>query len=885
MFRDLLFRLRATFRRGVVDNELEDELRFHLEHQIEKNIRSGMSPEEAQRQARLSFGGLQRVTEQCRAAWGTRLWTAFTQDLRYGLRMMMKDRGFTFIATLILALGIGANTAMFSVLNAVLLRPSPYHDASRIVALQQSNPAIAGLEVTGVSPLEYLDYVARTHAFSAVGGVILDSTNLTGGSEPVRVKTGRITPSIFDVLGVEPMFGRRFRPEEDQYGGPAVVILSHGLWRQQFGADRKIVGSIIHLDKKPYTVVGVMPSSFKFPYDGTPYYEPAAAWVPMQFTPGDMQNRTDGYDVQAFARLKNGVTLAQAQQDADAARRSFQADHRDVYNAKFQPVSRVEPMKQMAVSTVRPVVLVLSGAVLFVLLITCANVANLLLVRSTARTREIAVRSALGASSLRVARQLITESVLLAMLGGTLGLSVAYVAIRVIAQIGSAELPRLSEVSIDVPVLLFTLGASVVTGIMFGLAPVFGALHIDLRTAISAGSHQSGSARGSLRWNNVLVVFETGAAMVILVSAGLLINSFIRVLRVPPGFDPRNVLIVRTAFDPATYPTPAARNAAKKRLLQQFAALPGVTKVGATTQLPLADERNIGVHVDGEDQDEFHMIANELVTPTYFDAMGISLQRGRSFSDQDRPDRPFVAVVSDSMAQKFWPDQDPIGKHLTWGGRWAFVVVGVVADIRLSALDAPPAPTIYMSMLQTEGGRSTSAAFAIRAASDPRGLIEQARHAVWSVDANLPVFDVATMNDVMSESLARRRFSTVLLGIFAGIALLLAAAGLYGVLSYSVAQRSHEMGLRIALGATPHAVRGLVLRAGLEVVSMGILVGVLGALATTRLMSNMLYGITVVDPATYAGVATLFVVTAMLACYAPARRATKVDPMAALRQE
>jgi predicted permease len=455
----------------------------------------------------------------------------------------------------------------------------------------------------------------------------------------------------------------------------------------------------------------------------------------------------------------------------------------------------------------------------------------------------------------------------------------------VISQIGSAELPRLSEVSIDVPVLLFTLGASVLTGVLFGLAPVFRALRIDIRTAISAGSAQTGSARGSRRWNNMLVVFETGAAMVILVAAGLLINSFIRVLRVPPGFDPTNVLIVRTAFDATNYPTPQARNNAKERLLQQFAAIPGVTKVGATTQLPLADERSIGVHMDGEPENEFHMIANELVTPKYFDAMGISLLRGRSFTDQDRPDTPFVAVVSDSMARKFWPGQEAIGRRVVWGGRWPFTVVGVVADVRLSALDAPPAPTIYMSMLQTEGGRSTSAAFAIRAASDPRGLVEQARSAVWSVDANLPVFDVTTMNDVMSESLARRRFSTVLLGIFAGIALLLAAVGLYGVLSYSVAQRSREMGLRIALGASPSAVRRLVLRAGLAVVGIGILLGVLASLAATHIMSNMLYGITVLDPATYVGVAGLFVLIAMLACYAPARRATKVDAMVALRQE
>jgi predicted permease len=807
------------------------------------------------------------------------------QDIRYAIRGLLRAPGFAIVALLTLAVGIGANTAMFSVLNAVLLRPLPYREPSRIVALQQSNPAIPGLEVTGVSPLEYLDYTQRTHAFSAVGGVIVSSANLTGGSEPQRIKTGRITPSVFDVLGVEPMYGRRFRPEEDHYGGPAVVILSYSLWRQHFNADRSVIGKTVRLDNVPYTVIGVMPGSFKFPYDGTPYYEPAQAWVPMQFTPGDMQNRTDGYDVQAFARMKDGVTLAKAQQDADAARISFQADHRDIYNGKFQPVTRITPMKQMAVSAVRSVVLVLFGAVLFVLLIMCANIANLLLVRATGRSREIGIRTALGASSLRLARQLITESVLLAVLGGVGGLLVGYGAVRIISRIGSVELPRLSEVSVDVPVLLFTLGASLFTGILFGLAPAFRAWRVDIRTAINAGSQQGGTARGSHRWNNTLVVVETGAAMVLLVAAGLLINSFIRVLRVAPGFDPSNVLIVRTAFDKASYPTPAVRNTAKERLLRQFAAMPGVQSVGATTQLPLADERAIGVHIEGEAANEFHMIANELVTPTYFQAMGISLLRGRGFTEQDRPDKPFVAVISDSMAGKFWPGQDAIGKRFEWGGRWGFTVVGVVADARLSALDAAPAPTVYMSMLQTEGGQSNSVAFAIRAVSNPAGLMEQARRAVWSVDPNLPVYDVMTMNAVISESLARRRFTTVVLGIFAGISLLLAAVGLYGVLSYSVAQRTREMGLRMALGASPGAVRALVLRAGLALVAIGVALGVIGAAAATHVMSNMLFGIPLIDPTTYVGVAALFLLIAMLACYAPARRATKVDPMVALREE
>jgi predicted permease len=811
---------------------------------------------------------------------------SFLQDIRYGLRGFLRAPGFAVVALLTLAIGIGANTAMFSVLNAVLLRPLPYRDPSRIVALQQSNMAVPGLETTGVSPLEYLDYRERTHAFSAVGGVIVDDMNLTGGSEPQRIRTGRITPSMFDVLGVQPMLGRAFRADEDHYGGPKLVILGYALWQQHFGADRGIVGRTVRLDNMPFEVIGVMPPSFKFPYEGTPFYEPAAVWVPMDFNPRDMQNRAEGYDVQAFARLKPGVTMAQAQQDAEAARNSLQADHRDVYNGKLQPVARVQPMKEMSVGAVRPLVIVLFGAVGFVLLIACANVANLLLVRATAREREIAVRSALGASSVRLARQLLTECVLLGIAGGLGGLAIGYAAVRSIAHTASSQMPRLSEVSMDPAVLAFTFGAAVLTGIIFGLAPALRAMRVEIYATLKANSQQGGAGRGRHRWNNALVVLETAATLVLLLGAGLLINSFVRVLNVAPGFDPSNVLIVRTAFDTSTYPTPVLRNAAKKRMLDQLAGIPGAQQVGATSQLPLSDSRAIGVHMEGEGENEFHMVQNELVSPNYFSAMGVSLLRGRSFTEQDQPGaRLAAAVVSDSFARKFWPNQDAVGKQLSWGGRSPFVVVGVVADVRLSAMDAPPPPTIYMSMLQTEGGRSARAVFAIRAKSDAAALIPEVRRMIWSVDPNLPVYDVTTMNGVVSESLAQRRFLTTLLGTFAAIALLLAAVGLYGVLSYSVAQRSREMALRIALGATPAGVRSLVLRGGLGVVGLGIAIGLAGGFIATRLMSKMLFGISAVDPATYATVAALLLGVALAASYVPARRATQVDPMAALRYE
>jgi predicted permease len=810
---------------------------------------------------------------------------SFFQDLRYGLRGILRAPGFATVAVITLAIAIGANTAMFSVINTLLLHPLPYRDPSRIVALQQSNPAIAGLEVTGVSPLEYLDYRARTHAFSALGGVIVDDMNLAGGAEPQRVKTGRITPSAFDVLGVQPILGRTFTENEDHYGGPRVVILSYTLWQQNFGGEKGILGRTLELDKMPYTVIGVMPASFKFPYDGMADYEPAALWIPMDFTPRDMQNRADGYDVEAFARIKPGTTLAQAQQDAEAARRALQADHSDVYTGKLRPFARVTPMPQVAVAGIRSLLLILFGAVGFVLLIACVNIANLLLVRAAGREREIAMRTALGASSGRIVRQLITECLLLSAIGGAAGLGVAYAAIRLIARMASSQLRRLAELSLDPAALIFTFAVAVITGLLFGLAPALRALRINIYGAIKSNSQQGGSAPGRFRWNNGLVVLETAATLILLLGAGLLLNSFVRVLRVSPGIDPDNVLIVRTAFDSATYPTAAARNISKTRMLDRLAAISGVKLVGATSQLPLADERSIGVHVDGEAENEFHMISNELVSPSYFQAMGISLLGGRSFTDLDRPDTPGAAVVSESFARKFWPGEDALGKRLSWAGRWPFTVVGVVADVRLSALDSAPPPTIYMDMLQTEGGRSARTVFAIRTSADPRGLIPEVRRAVWSVDGSLPVYDVTSMNSVVAESLARRRFMMLLLAAFAGIALILAAVGLYGVLSYSVAQRTREMGLRIALGATPRQVRRLVLRGGMALIGMGIALGLMGGLLATRLMSQMLFGIDAIDPLTYAGVAALLAGVAWAASSIPAHRATRVDPIEVLRHD
>ncbi len=805
-------------------------------------------------------------------------------DLRYGLRMLRKSPGFTTVALLVLTIGIGANVAIFSVVNTVLLRPLPYRDPARLVMIWESLPGI-GFNQVGTATGEYLDYRDRNRVFSGIAGYKNDTANLTGSGQPERIPITRASANLFSVLGVQPMLGRTYSAEEDRPGAAKVAILSYGLWKRRYGADGSILGRTIDLDGQPYTVIGVMPASFHFPFSSLPYSDKAELWVPVAFTTDEIADRVREFGTFTVARLKPGVSLQQAQEDVARVAAEFQKQYPQVYNGSVYVKPTASPLAADVVGKVRPMLLVLLGAVGFVLLIACANLANLLLARASGRTREMAVRAALGASQARLLRQFLTESVLLAAAGGGLGVAAAFWLVRLLVAFGPEQVPRLQDVAIDPPVLAFAAALSVLTGIVFGIAPAWRASRRELQSGLREASARAGTSRERLRLRDALVILETACSLLLLVGAGLLLNSFLRVLRVPPGFNPSGVLIARTQFDDTRYPKAEVCGAAEREIIARLRRLPGVRSAAFVTNLPLADPRGIGFRIEGRPANEFHNADNALVSEDYFQAMGIPLLRGRGFREQDTASTPLVAVINQTLARTYFPQQDPIGKRLVWGYRTPFTIVGIAGDVKFSALDSDVAPMIYMSNFQVTSGVSRHAVFVVRTGGDPASLASAASRTIWSVDKDLPVFGVTTMDDVLAASVAQRRFSMSLLGAFAVLALLMAAVGLYGVLSYSVSQRMHEMGLRLALGANTRDLLRLVIGQGIRVALVGVALGLVAGLAATRLLAGMLFGVSPLDPLTFVGVVAVLVAAAALASFIPARRATRVDPMVALRYE
>ncbi len=805
-------------------------------------------------------------------------------DLRYALRILRKSPGFTTVALLVLTIGIGANVAIFSVVNTVLLRPLPYHDPGRLVMIWESLPGI-GFGQVGTATGEYLDYRDRNRVFSGIAGYKNDTANLTGSGQPERIHITLASANLFSVLGVQPMMGRSYSAEEDRPGGAKVAVLSYGLWKRRYGADRNILGRAIDLDGQPYTVIGVMPASFQFPFSSLPYSDRAELWVPVAFTRDEIADRVREFGTFTVARLKPSVSLPQAQEDVARVAAEFQKQYPQFYNGSVYVKPTASLLAADIVGKVRPMLLVLLGAVGFVLLIACANLANLLLARATARSREVAVKSALGATRGRLLRQFLTESLLLAVGGGGLGVAAAFWLVRLLVLFGPEQVPRLQDVGIDPPVLAFAAALSVLTGIVFGIAPAWRASRGDLQSGLREASARAGTSRERLRLRDALVILETACSLLLLVGAGLLLNSFIRVLQVPPGFNPSGVLIARTQFDDTRYPKAEVCAAAEREIIARLRRLPGVRSAAFVTNLPLADPRGIGFRIDGGPANEFHNADNALVSEDYFQAMGIPLLRGRGFREQDTVSTPLAAVINQTLARTYFSGTDPIGKRLLWGDRTPFTIVGVVGDVKFSALDSDVAPMIYMSNFQVSSGVSRHAVFVVRTAGDSASLASAASRTIWSVDKDLPVFGVTTMDDVLAASVAQRRFSMSLLGAFAGLALLMAAIGLYGVLSYSVGQRMHEMGLRLALGANTSDLMRLVVGQGIRVALAGVAIGLLASLAATRLLAGMLFGVSPLDPLTFAAVVAVLVAAAALASFVPARRATRVDPMVALRYE
>jgi predicted permease len=798
-------------------------------------------------------------------------------DIRFAFRLFRRSPGFVVIAVLTLALGIGANTAIFSITDAILLRPLPFPDAGRLIRIWQSEPKM-GEGRLGAAPPEFAAYRDRTRAFSSVAGYQRASFDLTSGGGAEHLPGCRATASLFPTLGSRPLAGRTFTAQEELPGAPNVVVLSYTYWKLRYAEDRRIVGTTIRLNERAYQVIGIMPRGFIFPSTAATPGEPPALWTPLSFTNQQLTDWASSFDTGIVARLRAGISVSQAAGDVKRVAAQFQKEHPNVYSGNIVLDATAELWSPDLGERVPIVLAMLCGAVGFVLIIACSNVASLLLARAGARRREMSTRRALGASPMRLIRQVLTETAVLTIAGSILGCLLAYALLRVVGTLSVSEV-NAGAASLDIRVLVFTLALCGATCLVCGLAPAW-----TLQRA-GQSTRQVGGSRGARRMGRFLIMAEVCCSVVLLIGSGLLLRSWIRVLQIPLGFNPERALIVRTTLNRQRYASADRRHAVERDIEARLASLPGVGAVALTTHVPLADERQIGFVIDGHPRDEFHWADNALVSGDYFRAMGIPLLSGRTFSSVDTSSSQLAAVVNQSMAQQYWPREDPIGKGFKWGGRH-LTVVGVAGDVRVQGIDKPMAPTVYNSVYQVESGATTSAVFIVRThGEDPMRLASSAQNVIWSVDRGLPILGFGTLRQVVSTSLAIRRLSLALVGTFALLALVLSLIGIYGVLSHAVAQRTQEMGVRLALGARPIEITRLVVSEGVRLTIWGIVLGVAsGALASTTL-SKLLFGVPAFDPVSFVAGALMLLGAALLASYLPARRASSVDPMFALRCE
>jgi len=806
------------------------------------------------------------------------------QDLRYGVRILLKKPGFTLIAVITLALGIGANTAIFGVVNGVLLRPLPYPDADRLVMVWGKLPG-HGLNKLGASPPEFSDYREQNSVFSSIACYASLGFNLTGTGEPERITGTFVSPGIFALLKIEPISGRGFLPEEDQPDHDQVVVLSYGLWQRRFSGNANVIGQSMTLNGRSHTIVGVMPAGFQFP-DAT-----TDVWKPMSFTADDLsENQRGSHYLSVLARLGPGVTPPQAQTEIEAIAHRMQQEHPGLYEENSGWGATLVGLREDLVGDVRPALLVLLGAVGCVLLIACANVANLLLARALTRQREMAIRSALGASRWRVMRQLLTESWLLALAGGGLGALLAVWVTDWLVSLSPVEIPRLAEVRIDARVLGFTFAVSLLTGLLFGVAPAWQASQLNLNESLKE-SGKSTENRRSRRLRGALVAGEIAMASVLLVGSGLMLKSLYRLQHVEPGFNPENVLTMRLALPQSKYSEPPRQRAFFEQLLSKIELLPGVRDVGAVNFLPLSgtgNRRNFSI--EGQPEPKLNL-EFRMASPHYFRTLGIQLREGRFFDERDREDAPRVAIINETLARLFFPNEDPLGKRLKLGDvsspfPW-LTIAGLVRDVKHGGPEAETPPEMYVPYLQPllPNWNVPAMFVAIRADAEPLSLVAPVRNKVQELDPEQPIYSVTTMEQLLAGVTAPRRFNTLLLAAFASLALLLTVIGIYGVMAYVVTQRTREVGIRMALGASRRDVLKLVIGQGTVLIGTGSAIGVIGSLALTRVMSGLLFGVTSTDPFILAAVPLLLAGVALGACFVPARRATKVDPMVALRYE
>jgi len=977
----LPLRFRSLFNRGRVEQELSDELRFHLEKLIEENVAKGLTREEARYAALRELGGIDQIKEECRDMRQVNYTENFIQDVRYAARQLRRSPGFTIVALITLALGIGANAAIFSVVNAVVLRPLPYAHSERLVWIAEILPAFKAELASGGDYVDWKDHNQTLEHITAYDE--LASFNLTGRGTPMRVHAAQVSASFFATLGVEPHLGRGFTSDEDQPNGRYAVVLMHPFWQQYFGSDPEVLGQTVTLNATPYTVVGVMPGSFRFPGGGE-----VQMLVPLQLNEAHERLRVMNRLVSIIGLLKPGIPVARAHADLDAIRKRMQTAPPSVgpsgpeslpppevgqsalmrftrapglppasggtknterragapspvvrpeappgsgptservaqaagtmvaprthagppqappaaggargialrVNGPEETQLKVITLAEHLAGNLRPAMLTLLGAVGLVLLIACANVANLMLTRAFTRYREVAVRAVLGAGRWRLVRQLLVESVILALAGGLAGLLLAAWGVDVMARLIPPSLGgnilNVAHVSIDSHVLLFALGVSVATGILFGLAPALAATRLDLVERLKEAPQMAGArARRSLL-GGALVVAELSLALILLIAAGLLVKSFYRVLSINPGFVPEHVLTLNLSLTDSHYPKPEQRRAFFSEVLRRVGSLPGVRSATLADSLPL-NPYQIRMVIRRQTNTAAGslplsattaMMSRLTVSPAYFYTLGVPLLKGRTFTDGDNEQAPKVAVVNQTLARHLWPNEDPLGKELPFQGSGPRVV-GVVGDTRHDSLIEDVQSEFYVPYLQDP---PESMQLAVRAVADPASLTSAVRGQVTAIDAEQPIYHVATLEQTLSESVAPRRFNMTLLGIFAALALVLATVGAYGVMAFSVTQRTHEIGVRMALGAEPRDVLALIVRQGVTLTLAGVMFGIGGAWALTRFLAGFLYAVRPTDPVIFLLVSAVLAGASILASYIPARRATKVDPMVALRYE
>jgi putative ABC transport system permease protein len=875
-------RLRALWRADKIHDEIAEEMRFHIDLRTEENVRRGMAPEAARREAERQFGHFTSLKEQGYEVRGGRGLEATWQDLRYGARLLAKNPGFAAVAVLTLGLGIGANTAIFSVVNAVLLRPLSFENPDQLVMIWQTNPQ-RGILQDLVSPPNLHDWQQQSHTFGQIAAFNPRGFSLTGTGEPEVLPGTFVSVELFPMLGANPLLGRNFLPDEGRPGGNRAVIISFALWQRRFGGDPDLLGKSLTLNGAIYTVVGIMPAKFQFPVQGLFPIPVSELWAPLAIDPAGV-NRGNR-DLFTIGRLQPGVSIEEAQAEMATIAQRLAEQYPDSNRGMGV---HIVGFHQQLTGNLRAALLILLGAVVFVLLIACANVANLLLARSATRQRELAIRTALGAGRSRLMRQLLTESVLLSLLGGALGLALALWNFDAIVAALPAHMPRAAEIQVDRQVLVFTFAVAVMTGVIFGLVPALQASSLNLNESLkeSGGKGTGGFVRHRVR--TLLVVTEVALALILLVGAGLLIKSFHRLQQVNAGFNPQNVLSVPFVLPQSRYPDGNARVAFINRIMEKMKAMPGVQAVGGVTTMPLSgDHASSSFIVEGQTvSPEGRNVANmRAATPDYFRVMSIPIVKGRGFTEQDHFDAPTVVIINESFERLYFPDEEPIGKRVispASSDGIPMTIVGVAGDVRNGGPEDEPRPEFYYSYFQNP---IRFMFMAIRTAAEPSGLIPAIRREIWSEDNDLPLANISTLEQLLSKTIAQRRFNLLLLGLFSGLALVLAVVGIYGVVSYAVTQRTHEIGIRLALGAQQGDVRKLVIRQGMIPVVVGIAIGLSGALALTRLMKSLLFGVSATDPLTFVGLSLLLIVVALAACWIPARRATKVDPLLALRHE